>query len=66
MKYLSNIEKSGFHKGEYVGYCDGIWRIRKVNGLWLATYQADGRTKTETTLESLNRFFQLNNGKVKS
>ena len=22
------IEKSGFRPGEYVGYCDGAWRIR--------------------------------------
>jgi hypothetical protein len=29
------IEKSVFRVGEYVGYCDGVWRIKKeTNGLW--------------------------------
>lgn len=30
------IEKSGFHAGEYVGYCDGAWRVRKRGNLWEA------------------------------
>lgn len=31
------IEKSGFRAGEYVGYCDGAWRIAKTgSGLWEA------------------------------
>lgn len=37
----SRIEKSGFHAGEYVGYMDGPWRIKKANGLWEAR-KADG------------------------
>lgn len=40
MRNLPNIEKSGFHRGEYVGYAAGIvWRIRKTNssyGNWIA------------------------------
>lgn len=37
------IEKSGFHAGEYVGYCDGPWRIRKrADGVWRAD-KSDGR-----------------------
>lgn len=30
------IEKSGFRAGEYVGYCDGAWRITKSGDLWAA------------------------------
>ena len=40
MKSLHNIEPSGFHKGQYVGYGAGkVWRIRKTNstyGNWIA------------------------------
>lgn len=35
MRNLHNIEKSGFHKGEYVGYGAGrVYRIRKWRGGW--------------------------------
>jgi hypothetical protein len=41
VKNYQNIEKSAFHKGEYVGYALGtVWRIRKTNsvyGSWIAT-----------------------------
>lgn len=33
---MKNVEKSAFHPGEYVGYRDGAWRIRKVSGGWRA------------------------------
>lgn len=36
------IEKSGFYPGQYVGYCDGAWRIKKVSDLWEAR-RLDGR-----------------------
>lgn len=40
MHSLPNIEKSGFHRGQYVGYGAGkVWRIRKTNstyGNWIA------------------------------
>lgn len=39
------IEKSGFRPGEYVGYCDGAWKIKKVPGarnLWQAS-KIDGK-----------------------
>ena len=56
MKSYQNIEKSGFHKGEYVGHSEGrVFRIRKSNssfGTWCATLQNDydqGRT-TERTI----------------
>ncbi len=41
---MDNIEKSGFHRGEYVGYSDGAWRITKSNssfGNWVARKQDD-------------------------
>ena len=39
MKSLHNIEKSGFHKGQYVGYANGAWRIRRDGKLWRVTPQ---------------------------
>jgi hypothetical protein len=39
MKNLENIEKSSFRKGEYVGYANGVWAIRRANtsyGNWSA------------------------------
>jgi hypothetical protein len=40
MQSLPNVEKSAFHKGEYVGYAIGkVWRIKKTNssyGNWVA------------------------------
>ena len=35
MKYLHNIEKSAFRKGEYVGYCNGAQRIIKSGQQWV-------------------------------
>lgn len=29
---MHNIEKSAFKKGEYVGYANGVWRIRRRPG----------------------------------
>jgi hypothetical protein len=46
MKYLPNIEKSKFHKGEYIGYANGVWLIRKTNssyGNWSARFRDDTR-----------------------
>lgn len=39
MKSLPNIEPSAFRKGEYVGYCHGVWRIMRSaagGGSWFA------------------------------
>ena len=37
MKNLHNVEKSGFHRGEYVGYSKyGVWRIVKYGAEWRA------------------------------
>lgn len=49
------IEKSGFHAGEYVGYCDGVWKIKKSSGLWEAR-KADGSDYFRaSTLDSVGK-----------
>lgn len=43
---MHNIEKSAFRKGEYVGYANGVWLIRKTNssfGNWSARHRDDPR-----------------------
>lgn len=48
-----NIERSGFHRGQYVGYDGGgVWRIRKVGKRWMAT--KDGVSFTRTTLKEIS------------
>lgn len=44
MQSFHNIEKSGFHKGEYVGYAGGtVWRITKIDGRrWHVRQQRGG------------------------
>jgi hypothetical protein len=34
-----NIEKSGFHKGRYVGYADGVWYIERRGRGWIAHHR---------------------------
>ena len=29
-----NIEKSHFRRGEYIGFCDGVQRIRREGNVW--------------------------------
>ena len=44
MKSLPNIEPSAFRRGEYVGYCNGVWIIRRTNstyGNWIARKRDD-------------------------
>jgi len=45
MKNYANIEKSGFRKGEYVGYANGkVFKIKKSNstyGNWFAHNQSN-------------------------
>jgi hypothetical protein len=36
MQALPNIERSAFHHGEYVGYCDGARPIRRYGNGWRA------------------------------
>ena len=34
-----NIERSGFRRGEYVGYAHGVWHIRRINSRrWEASF----------------------------
>lgn len=49
----SRIERSGFHAGEYVGYCDGPWRIYKQDGLWNARKQDGSDFFRASTLEKI-------------
>ena len=72
MSRPQNIDKSGFHPGEYVGYGDGrVWRIRPIlarNGKgttyrrgWRATAQtgagvASGRTLAEISQKINNPY----------
>lgn len=47
------IEKSGFRPGEYVGYCDGAWRITKTADGWRAV-KNDGKDSFRgRTLDSI-------------
>lgn len=39
------IEKSKFRHGQYVGYCNGVWHIRRNDGGWRAT-KRDGEFET--------------------
>ncbi len=45
MQSMDNIEKSGFHRGQYVGYGGGkVWRITKSTssyGNWCARDQSE-------------------------
>jgi hypothetical protein len=46
MKNLPNVEKSAFRKGEYVGYANGVWIIRKFStsyGNWSARHRDSNR-----------------------
>jgi len=46
MKAYHNIDKSGFHRGQYVGYSNGVWHITKSTssyGNWCARYRDNNR-----------------------
>lgn len=55
---MQRIEKSGFRKGEYVGYANGVWLIRKrADGSWVARKRDDpsqGITISARTLRELD------------
>ena len=62
MKNLSNIEHSRFRRGEYVGYCQGVQRIRR-GGLGWQTYALGSSAgqfvaMSARTLEELNAKLQ--------
>jgi len=47
------IEKSSFRPGEYVGYCDGPWRITRCAVGWKATRQDATDSFSSSTLEGI-------------
>jgi hypothetical protein len=52
---MHNIEKSIFRRGEYIGYCGGVWRIVRLNKLWFAYDTAHNRPIISTnTLKKLS------------
>lgn len=52
----NRIEKSAFRSGEYVGYCDGAWSVRKVaSGLWEARKQSGADYFRASSLENIGR-----------
>lgn len=57
---MSNIEKSAFRLGEYVGYHEGkVYRIRKIGGAWVARNQADANDRiVARTLAALSKELQ--------
>ena len=62
MKNLQHIEKSGFHRGQYVGYGGGkVWTIHPSTssyGKWRAFNQRDpGECRYGWTLTKLDTYF---------
>lgn len=58
MQTLHNIEKSAFHKGQYVGYGAGrVWRISKNtwSRLWIATACVPNSPKADGTVPPIKR-----------
>jgi hypothetical protein len=60
---MDNIEKSGTRPGQYVGYCDGAWRIwrDKTSGRWFAVKQAGSGFKTAATLKEIDAYLAAKN-----
>lgn len=58
MKYYPNIEKSGFHRGEYIGYSsESMWRITRYGSghlTWRAIPRERGRVFYGTTLGDIS------------
>ena len=50
-----NIEKSGFHRGEYVGYGGGVWRIVKYGTGWNAGRKEPQAYFTAPSLEAVSK-----------
>jgi hypothetical protein len=52
---LTNIEKSAFRRGEYVGYAAGlVWHIRRDGREWIAIAQGSGLRRIAPTLALLS------------
>lgn len=54
-KDFPNIEKSGFHRGEYVGYGGGVWRIVRYGKGWNAGRKDPQAHFTAPTLEEVSK-----------
>ena len=55
-----NVEKSGFHHGQYVGYAHGAWRIMKTRvygaNYWMVKHNHfPAHFMTKTLKEASNR-----------
>jgi hypothetical protein len=64
MKNLQHIEKSGFHRGQYVGYGGGkVWSIHastSSNGKWRAFNQRNpNEYRYGWTLTELDAYFHI-------
>jgi hypothetical protein len=61
------IEKSGFRKGEYVGYCKGAQRIRRTSYGWqtyaLASSAGEFVAASGRTLKELGNELELRDSK---
>lgn len=66
MKNITNIEKSAFRKGEYVGYAGGIvFRIFKGDKSWVAVngpYRLEGDTLSFLSIVLENFYPSKNQG----
>jgi hypothetical protein len=60
VKSLPNIEKSGFRRGEYVGYANGVWRIRKDKPAvgWRAQHRETGKVLFGASLAELSTLLE--------
>lgn len=58
MENYSHIERSAFRKGEYVGYAQGVWRIKRHDRQWRATHMQLPWVVTLNTLRELNDYFR--------
>lgn len=55
MRNYTNIEKSAFRKGEYVGYaCGLVWNIRKDGREWIANAHGAGMCRIAPSLALLS------------
>jgi hypothetical protein len=64
MKSLPNIEKSGFRRGEYVGYANGAWRIYKAGREWCAQHPRWDRPRLRaSTLTDISRLLEKESAK---
>ena len=60
---MTNIEKSAFHRGEYVGYSAmGVWQVKKQIGFYAAHHRHDrqrGVIHADTLREMSTRLGEL-------